>query len=365
MKFSQLPFDGSIGIIGSGQLGLMMVLESAGLGVRFNVLGNTSDPVCRYAKCYDNSEYERFVEESSIVTYEWEQGNGNAMLLASEEGKLVPEYGNVWMKIERDREKEFLSRKGFPVARFTVVENGREAIKAVRDEFNWNAVIKRVSGGYDGKGQLYVRNEKYDPAVEKISGRLVVEEFVDFDYESSIILARSGEEMSYYPVSYNFNSDGILVYNYGPIRDSGEREIAGKLAESLGYRGVMGVEFFVRDGKAIINELSPRVHNSGHYTINSSVTSQFENHVRAITSLPLGSTSTPSFFGMVNILGKSFVNAGIARQGNVFLYGKESTSPRRKVGHVNVSGNSIDDVRGKIERIIGELYGNDLSFLRT
>jgi len=342
----------------------MMVLESSGLGIKFNVLGNRGDRVCNFARCYDNSDYRKFVDDSTLVTYEFEQGNEDAMLLAQDEGKLVPEYENVWMKIERDREKEYLRSHGFPVARFVVVDGGEEALRAARDEFNWKAVIKRARGGYDGKGQFYILSEKHGEDLKKIEGKLVVEEFIDFDYESSIILSRGKEGISCYPVSFNFNREGILIYNYGKIKDSGEREVASNLSSSLDYQGTMGVEFFVREGRVIINEFSPRVHNSGHYTLNFSATSQFENHIRAISSLPLGSTETMPYFGMVNILGKSKVNSSLLKEGNVFLYGKESTSPRRKVGHVNVSGNSVEDVKKRIERIMEQLYSNDLSFLK-
>ncbi|MEL9914574.1 MAG: 5-(carboxyamino)imidazole ribonucleotide synthase [Thermoplasmatales archaeon] len=361
---SRLPSEFPVGIIGSGQLGLMMVLESAGLGIEFNVLGNVNDKVCRYARCFDNSRYEDFIEESSVVTYEFEQGNEEAMLLASRKNKLIPDYRNVWMKIERDREKEYLKNNNFPVPRFVTAENGKEAIREIRDQFNWKAVVKKVRGGYDGKGQFYVLNDKYDPRIEKIEEKVVIEEYVDFDYESSIIIVRGNNEISAYPVTLNVNKEGILLYNYGPIKDSGETDIGMKLATSMNYIGVIGIEFFVKDGKAIINEFSPRVHNSGHYTINSSATSQFENHIRAIAGLPLGSTKTYGYFGMVNILGMTYIDSDLASYGNVFLYGKENSSPRRKVGHINVQGSSINDVRGKIETLLQRIYRNDFSKLK-
>ncbi|MEM0128287.1 MAG: 5-(carboxyamino)imidazole ribonucleotide synthase [Thermoplasmatales archaeon] len=363
--FSQLPSDLRIGIIGSGQLGLMMVLESAGLGIEFNVLGNMDDRVCRYAKCFDNSRYKEFVEESSIITYEFEQGNEDAMRLASDRKKLVPDYTSVWMKIERDREKEYLSRNNFPVVRFVIADNGKEAIREVRDQFNWRAVIKKVKGGYDGKGQFYVLNERYDANIDKIKDKVVVEEYIDFDYESSIIVARNKDGISTYPVSFNVNKDGILLYNYGPIHDSGESELGKRLSLSMNYIGVMGIEFFVRDGIATINEFSPRVHNSGHYTINSSTTSQFENHVRAVAGLPLGSTETNGYFGMLNILGKSHLSSDLVKYGNIFWYGKENDSPRRKVGHINIQGTTFDEVVNKINLLLDKIYGNDTSFLKV
>ncbi|MEM0130374.1 MAG: ATP-grasp domain-containing protein [Thermoplasmatales archaeon] len=361
---SRLPSESAVGIIGSGQLGLMMVLESAGLGIEFNVLGNVNDRVCRYARCFNHSRYEEFVEESSVVTYEFEQGNEEAMLLAARKNKLIPDYMNVWMKIERDREKEYLRSNNFPVARFVTAENGREAIREIRDQFNWRAVVKKVRGGYDGKGQFYVLDGRYDPRIEEIEDKVVIEEYVDFDYESSIIVVRGNNEISAYPVTLNVNREGILLYNYGPVEDSGETDLGMKLATSMNYVGVIGIEFFVKDGKAIINEFSPRVHNSGHYTINSSATSQFENHIRAIAGLPLGSTSTSGYFGMVNILGKAYIDSDLERYGNVFLYGKENSSPRRKVGHINIQGSTIADVRGKIETLLLRVYGNDFSKLK-
>ena len=351
MTFSRLPSDHTIGIIGSGQLGLMIVLESARLGVKFNVLGNKRDYVCKFAKCFDNSEDTKFLDDSTLVTFEFEQGNEEAMIKASDEGKLVPEYKNVWMKIERDREKQFLFENGFPVARFVIAQNGKEALKIIRDEFNWSAVIKKVRGGYNGKGQYYIRNMNYDPQIEKINEKVVVEEFIEFDHESSIIVTRSNSEFVSYPVSHNVNKEGILLYNYGPIRSYGEKEIARKLADKLNYRGTMGIEFFVNNGKAIINEFSPRVHNSGHYTTNSSFTSQFENHIRGISNSPLGATNTLNYFGMINLLGVPSIDPLVENYGNIFWYNKENTTPRRKVGHINISGESIDEVINKIEII--------------
>ncbi len=362
--FSQLPSNSKIGIIGSGQLGLMMVLEGIKLGFNFNVLGKTSDYVCRFAKCYGDNEIKQFLDDSEIVTFEFEQGNENAMIEASDKSKLYPNYKSVWLKIEKDREKKFYSSYGFPVPSYKIAESGADALKVAKDEFNGNAVIKRTSGGYDGKGQFYVRNNKITDNIENLRERMVVEELVEFDYESSVIITRDRSKIVSYPVSFNYNREGILIFNYGSIKDNGETEIARSIAEKLDYIGTMGVEFFIKNGKPLVNEFSPRVHNSGHYTLNSSFTSQFENHIRAISGIGLGQTSTIDFFGMVNILGKSGIKSNILNLGNVYWYGKDNTSPRRKVGHINVTGSTQEDIKKKIDLLLNELYDNDFNFLK-
>ncbi len=362
--FSQLPSDKKIGIIGSGQLGLMMVLEGLKLGLKFNVLGNKKDYICKFASCYGYEEIYKFLDESDIITFEFEQGNEDAMISASDMGKLYPNYKSVWLKIERNREKEFLASKGLPIPRFKIAENGSEALKIIKDEFNGTAVVKRTKGGYDGKGQYYIKDNKFTEQLKTINDGLVIEEFVDFDYESSVIVVRGRSGFVNYPVSFNYNREGILIYNYGKIEDKGEVQIAKNLIENLNYIGTMGVEFFVKDGKVMINEFSPRVHNSGHYTLNSSFTSQFANHIRAISGMALGSTKTLDFFGMVNILGKTNFKSTILKYGDVYWYGKENSNPRRKVGHINLTGESMGDVKTKIDSLISELYINNLEFLK-
>jgi 5-(carboxyamino)imidazole ribonucleotide synthase len=362
--FSQLPSDQKIGIIGSGQLGLMMVLEGLKLGLKFNILGNKKDYVCKFASCYGYEDIDKFLDESDIITFEFEQGNEDAMIAASDMGKLYPNYKSVWLKIERDREKEFLTSKGLPVPRFKIAENGSEALKIIKDEFNGTAVVKRTKGGYDGKGQIYIKNNNFIDQLKTINDRLVIEEFVDFDYECSVIVVRGARDFFNYPVSFNYNREGILIYNYGKLEDKGEVKIAKDLTKYLDYRGTMGVEFFIKDGKVMINEFSPRVHNSGHYTLNSSFTSQFENHLRAISNMSLGSTETLNFFGMVNILGKTDVQSELLKYGTVYWYGKENSNPRRKVGHINIIGSSIEDVKTKIDSLISQLYPDNLESIR-
>nr|WP_252900356.1 ATP-grasp domain-containing protein [Vulcanisaeta sp. JCM 14467] len=191
--------------------------------------------------------------------------------------------------------------------------------------------------------------------------RFVVEELVNFDYEVSIVVTRDGKgDFRAYPPTFNYNSKGILVYNYGPLND-GEVldkfvEVARKLADSLNYVGTMAIEFFVRGGDVLINEFAPRVHNTGHYTLDAAFVSQFEQHLRAITGMELGDTALLSYGGMVNILGTSRVPPEVLRYGKVYWYGKGEVRRRRKMGHVNVVGESLDDVKRKISIIMDLIY---------
>lgn len=359
MKCSTLPCDLRIGIIGAGQLGLMLFQQGIRLGFKFNVLGKEDDPLCKYTSCYDPEEYKEFVDNSDVVTFEFEHASIEAMEYAQSQGKLRPDINSV--KLKREREKEFLYLKsiGAPLPRFEVAKDGREAIEIAKSEFNSIAVIKRSVGGYDGKGQYFIRNniEEFDFLKEE-THRFVVVEYVDFDYEASIIVSRDQESTIYYPPSFNLNEKGILIMNYGPLAIDEAKDIASLITKSLNYIGTMGIELFVRRNEVLVNEVSPRVHNSGHYSLTACNHSQFESHLRAISGLGLMKPECEGFFGMLNLLGVNSLPSEIDSYGQVFMYSKPGNSPRRKVGHVNVLGKSLESVKSKIDFLINTVYGS-------
>lgn len=356
---SSLPLSSRVGILGGGQLGWMLAIEGKRLGLRFTALASPEEPVCSVAdRCLQNPE--ELVEWADVVTFEFEHVDERAVSLAEEKGKLLPNLKSIQTKRERHREKEFLKSLGVPVPRFRVAKGKEEALRILRDEFNMEAVVKESHGGYDGKGQYYITGDPTPFIQSKTTEEIfVIEELVKYDFEASVIAVSNGKELAIYPPSYNFNSKGILVYNYGPIGLRIPQGMVEKIFNGLDYRGTMGIELFVRGKEILVNEVSPRVHNTGHYTLDGARTSQFENHLRGILGLPLGETRETSYFGTVNILGLPKVPVEVMKEGTVWWYGKRESRKRRKMGHVNVLGDDLEDVKNRVDRVYSYLYGDE------
>lgn len=351
----------NVGIIGSGQLGWMTIIDGRKLPNNYYVLDDTAGPAARIADGYFGlGSYREFVERCDVITYEFEHVNEQVLLHASRSGKLLPGMKPIELKRERVLEKEYLRDEGFPVADFYVAKDADEARRySTRFE---SSVIKSSRGGYDGKGQFYADRSTADRLELNVKGSFVVEERVEFEAEASIIASRSpdGKFRAHRP-SFNLNRKGMLFYNIAPYRDFGMRKIASSLLERLGYVGVMGIEFFIKDGKAIINEMAPRVHNTGHHTLHGSSISQFEQHVRAITGLPV---PEPELFvpsGVLNIIGvhinREMEEKILSVPGTaLYWYGKEGIRRRRKVGHVNVMAKTTGSLRKKIDALTETIY---------
>jgi len=340
-----------------------MILEGRKFPFQFYVLEeNPNAPACKIAdKYFRPDEYKQFVDSCDIVTYEFEYVYGKALEYASEKDKLIPNIENIKLKRARHEEKLYYAKHGFPTARFKIAENGTEALRIAEEEFNSRAVIKQSYGGYDGKNQYFVNGKVYEFLfLTEVKEKFVVEEFVNFDYEASTIVVRDGKKTIAYPPTYNLNLKGILVHNYGPIENDRIIEIAKRLADSLDYVGAMGVEFMVKGEDIFINEFAPRVHNTGHYTLDAAFVSQFENHIRAITGLELGSTELFCHGGMLNILGEGDVSLEVLKYGKLYWYGKDEVRKRRKMGHINVVGKSLEEVKQKINELWRIVYSNGL-----
>lgn len=349
----------NVGIIGSGQLGWMMILEGRSLENKYFVLDEKMGPAAKISdKYFPTDEYREFVDACDVVTYEFEHVYEKALLYAEEQGKLRPSIVPVELKRDRINEKEFLRKNSFPLADYRIAESFKEAKQYVED-FE-RSVIKSSTGGYDGKGQIYVKKGEKIPEAEE--GRYVVEEFIDFDAEASVIASRGldGEFRAHVP-SFNYNQSGILIYNAAPFDDYGMTGITKRLMEKLNYVGVMGVEFYILKGRPIINEMAPRVHNTGHHTLQGSSISQFEQHLRAITGLPI---SEPELFipsGILNVIGTSISKDQLMRilrtnHARYYWYGKDGVRRKRKVGHINVVSNSTEGVLRKIKDLIDIVY---------
>ncbi|MEM3319892.1 MAG: 5-(carboxyamino)imidazole ribonucleotide synthase [Metallosphaera sp.] len=357
MKSSHLRYP-RLCILGGGQLGWMMILDGSKLPISFRVYADKEDPACRIAPCFKEN-YKKEIEECDVVTFEFEHVDDEPLMLANELDKLKPGLDVIKLKRARHLEKEYLRREGFPTPRFVTVEGGDEALRTLRDEFNGVGVIKRSEGGYDGRGQFFIKGDlsSYNFLKEE-KGYFVVEEYVNYDYEASIIAVRSEREFKTYQPTFNYNEKGILVYNYGPFGNEEMIKVAEDLTQKLGYVGTMGIEFFVKEGKVLINEFSPRVHNTGHYTLDAAEVSQFEQHVRAVLNLDLGPTKVLVYAGTVNLLGISEPPLNLVKLGNLYWYGKREAKKRRKMGHINVIGDDLNEVREKIDNVMQILYPN-------
>ncbi|RUM32405.1 MAG: 5-(carboxyamino)imidazole ribonucleotide synthase [Aquifex sp.] len=355
-----------VGILGGGQLGWMTILEGKKLGFKFYVLEDKENaPACRVAdKCFKSSQVKDFVNSCDVITYEFEHIEDE--ILEKCEDKLIPNPQALYVKKSRIREKLFLKKHDFPVPEFIVVKRD-ELPDAIRS-FKLPAVIKAERLGYDGKGQYRIKRTEDLQEILKNHGKeesFVIEEFVEFEAEISCIGVRDREGNTYfYPQPFNKHEEGILVYNHVPyVKVKEAQEITRKLMELLNIVGVFTVEFFLlKDGRVLINEFAPRVHNTGHWTLDGAYTSQFENLLRAITDLPLGSTELKLPSGMVNILGKSYEELPLkeilsVEGAKLYWYGKEKR-PRRKVGHVNVVGKDEKEVIQKVKKIFSLLKGS-------
>ncbi len=354
----------NVGIIGSGQLGWMTIIEGRKLPNRYLVLDEKKGPAGFVADAfYTAGRYSEFVEKCDVVTYEFEHVDGRALEAADSAGKLRPGLLPVRLKRERILEKEFLRDSGFPVGSFSVASGREEALRLAGSYER--SVVKASQGGYDGKGQYFIDRDNGSPPAIDIEDRFVVEEWIDFDAEASVIASRgaAGEFRAHTP-SFNLNRRGMLFYNSAPYGDFGMTDIVRRLMDRLDYVGVMGVEFFIADGRALINEFAPRVHNTGHHTLHGSSISQFEQHVRAITGLPVPEPRLHVPSGVINIIGRdlppSVQERILSLPGtSIYWYGKEGIRRRRKVGHVNITAASTSGLNSTTKEVSSILYGDD------
>jgi 5-(carboxyamino)imidazole ribonucleotide synthase len=340
-----------IGIIGGGQLGKMLAVAAAQLGYKCHIFAPDEAPCAAGVSAAftrgdyaDEAALHRFADSVDVVTYEFE--NVPAASLQAIAPKLRPGVPSLQIGQERAREKEFIERTGARVGRWMRVDSEEDALVAERD-LGVPLVLKTRSLGYDGKGQAWARAPgSVIAAWDSIARQpAVAEAGVDFDCEFSVVIARGADgNTAVWDLPLNDHESGILRRSTvpgGPFVDRHSAEAVGvvkDIAETLGHVGVLTVEFFATAGGPLVNEIAPRVHNSGHWTIEGSATSQFEQHIRAICGLPLGSTTrVGSMALMENLLGdeveawpRLFAEPGA----RVHLYGKGEPRPGRKMGHV-------------------------------
>ncbi len=347
-----------IGILGAGQLGRMLALAGYPLGFRFRFFDSASDSPSSLlaeqitADYADTSALKQFAHGLDVVTYEFE--NVPVDTVRYLEG-FVPVYPPALaLEKAQDRfiEKSFFRGVGIPTPKFTTdLKNGQT------DDIGFPAVLKTRRMGYDGKGQFVVRSQA-DLMSGLANGKVdefILEEFIQFEREFSIVSVRNKSgETAFYPLTENQHKDGILRLSLVTGQASAQlqkqaEEYAKTVMTALNYVGVLTIEFFEKDGQLLANEMAPRVHNSGHWTIEGAAASQFENHLRAVMDAPLGSTSPLGMCAMVNLIGdvpdmKSILKIEGA---HLHLYDK-TPRPKRKLGHVTFVEKDVETLQKKL-----------------
>ena len=346
--------DATIGILGGGQLGRMLALAAARLGLKCHVLcpdphSPAFDVVRRVTEAdyADWSALDRFANDVDVVTYEFENVPAETATFLSARKPVLPDPKVLAITQDRLIEKEFVQALGIATAAFAPVDSA-DGLMAALARIGRPAVLKTRRFGYDGKGQVMIRNGG-DPAMfDELGGRpQILEAFVPFEREISVVAARGRDgHIECFEVTENEHADHILKTSRVPAAvtpavETEARRIAGAIAEAFGYVGVLAVEMFVvKDGAShtvLVNEVAPRVHNSGHWTIDGASVSQFEQHIRAVAGLPLGKPIRRGRIEMINLLGDEVDDVGkwLETPGAaVHLYGKTAARPGRKMGHV-------------------------------
>jgi len=359
-----------IGVLGGGQLGRMLIQEAINLNLHIHIMDPDQNAPCASiaqtftcAAITDFDAVMEFGKDKNLITVEIENVNIEALEMLEKSGVQVYPQPHV-LKVIKDKgtQKQFYKKNGIPTSPFVIFDSAQELMNA---SIELPAVQKLRTGGYDGKGVQILKDAK-----SSFDAPHLIENLIDFEKEISIIVARNDKgQISTFPsVECEFNPEAHLVeFLFSPAEISQEiekkaKEIAADLIEKIDMVGILAVEMFLtKSGDILVNEIAPRPHNSGHHTIECCETSQFAQHLRAILSLPLGSTALIQPGAMINLLGEKG-HTGTAIYGglsdlldhdNVFphLYGKEQTKPFRKMGHITITGKTLKEVKETAEKI--------------
>lgn len=347
-----------LGMLGGGQLGRFFVIAAHEMGYKVTVLDpDSNSPAGKIADAHicaafdDQAALLQLANSCAAITTEFENVPAASLSLLADIKPVRPSAQSVAIAQHRVSEKNFLKQAGLPVAPYAVINQVAD-LPADGDAI-YPAILKVARFGYDGKGQARVSNQQ--EAVAAFDAfkheECVLEKMLKLDYEVSVVLARDRQgKVASFPTAENSHLNGILDVSIVPARGSDAislqaQKLASMLAEKLDYTGVLGVEFFVCDGELLVNEMAPRPHNSGHYTLDACLTNQFEQQVRVLTGLPLGSAKQHSPAVMVNLLGDIWPSAEEAPawlvalaqpQLKMHLYGKQAARAGRKMGHYTV-----------------------------
>ena len=347
-----LPMGATIGILGGGQLGRMLSVAASRLGFRTHIFEPGANPPAAHVAdrvttaAYDDlAALAAFAASVDVVTYEFENIPTAALDVLETTHPIRPGRRALAVSQDRIAEKDFLTSLGLTTAPYAAVDSLDDLHNAIA-RIGTPAILKTTRLGYDGKGQARLKSPAdAEAALAAMQGApAVLEGFIDFSHEVSVIAARGADgSVACYDPGENVHKDGILATTTIPARLTAAQRtdailLAARILNALDYIGVMGVELFVTRAGLIVNEIAPRVHNSGHWTQNGCAVDQFEQHIRAVAGWPLGDGSRHSDVVMENLIGDDILRVpAIARERNaaLHLYGKAEARPGRKMGHVN------------------------------
>lgn len=372
----------TLGILGGGQLGRMFVHAATAMGYRVIVLDpNSASPAGEIAHLHLQANYDdahslkALAQGCEVITTEFENVPAEVFEHLQESCLVSPSARALELAQDRIKEKTFSASLDIPPTPFHAVSS-EENIKQAFEELDSPLILKTTRLGYDGKGQAIVSSVEECMAKwnELDNVECVLEKKINLASEISVVLARSrSKQLSYFPVAENVHKDGILFTSTVPATVSEAlqtqaKEYAKKIAEELNYVGILAVEFFVdADGKLFFNEMAPRTHNSGHYSMDACYTSQFEQQVRAICDLPMGNTDAHSAVTMVNLLGDLWVDNKqpdwsciMSDNAKLHLYGKHQARAGRKMGHFNVLAKSGDDTTATAKKCFLKLAADSI-----
>jgi 5-(carboxyamino)imidazole ribonucleotide synthase len=360
----------TIGVLGGGQLARMLALAGAPLGVRFRVLDQNPDAcagqiaplvVADYA---DEAALVAFADSVDVVTFDFENVPAHAAETVAARVPVFPNPGALAVAQDRLAEKTLFNDLGLATPDFAAVDS-RADLDAAVTSLGVPSILKTRRLGYDGKGQFRLRAPAdVDPAWQALGGvPLILERFVAFDREVSVVAVRGRDgDFRAWPLTRNWHRDGILSASLAPDPDGDDFEsqafdVARRLAERLDYVGVFALELFVEGSRLLANEMAPRVHNSGHWTIEGAETSQFENHVRAVLGWPLGDTALRAPSAMLNFVGELPEAGPVLSQPGAHWhdYGK-SARAGRKVGHATLCARTVEELAFRLDRL-GQALG--------
>ena len=359
----------TVGILGGGQLARMMALSAAPLGLRFLVLDTSADACAgQFAPMVvgdytDEAALAEFASKIDVATFDFENVPATSAQWLAARVPVFPSPRALAVAQDRLAEKTLFRELDIPVPDFADIDS-RAALDAAVARLGTPCILKTRRLGYDGKGQFRIKSaDDVDAAWDALGAQagtvgLILESFVAFDREMSVVAVRGQDgEFRAWPLTENWHVDGVLSASLAPARVDGAMQAvalshARKLAEALDYVGVFALELFCRDGELLANELAPRVHNSGHWTIEGSETSQFQNHLRAVLGLPLGDTRMLGQACMLNWIGTQPDASPVLREssGHWHDYGKQPRAGR-KVGHATLRADNADELAAALRRI--------------
>ena len=381
-KESKFPTDKRIGILGAGQLGKMLALAAANWGLKYYALDRSADfPAAPYCTGFTKGSFKdfddvyRFGKNMDVLSIEIEHVNTEALFALEKQGITVHPNPTALNTIkDKGLQKQFYIDHRLPTSPFSLYDSKADLLEALSaGGLAYPFVQKSRTAGYDGQGVCVLKSER--DAHKILSGACIIEPLVDIDKEIAVIVARNenGEVVAYPTVEMAFNPKANLVEylfcpaNISPEVDSQEKKIAHRCIEAFDICGLLAVELFLtKQGEILINEVAPRTHNSGHHTIDSCITSQFEQQLRAILNLPLGSTQMMSASVMVNLLGAEGYTGTAIYEGmehclqisgaKLHLYGKTLTKPFRKMGHATILDEDLEKAKAKAQDLQRTLH---------